>query len=280
MRRPGRRPNRDASTPPPRSRLARGAQRGAGLPLGLRAGTGHWPAAGSAASPSARPGLAGGSPVPSAATASGSSSSGRSGATTGRETAGWRALRSGSACPASRRGTCTCTTAPGRRFRTRWPPCRSTARSSRPSPGGGATARARWPAAGRWRCGSASTPPRWPRAGFSPSACASTSRATSATRYPGSEDESADPALAAICRARLEHRYAGMPERAEAARRLEEELEMIAKLRLSGFFLLHYDILELARRGRRRGPRARLGADAAAAGARARARASARSSAT
>jgi error-prone DNA polymerase len=65
--------------------------------------------------------------------------------------------------------------------------------------------------------------------------------------YPGSEDASADPALAAICRARLEHRYAGMPERAAAARRLEEELEMIAKLRLSGFFLLHYDILELAR---------------------------------
>ncbi len=38
-----------------------------------------------------------------------------------------------------------------------------------------------------------------------------------------------------------------MPERAEAERRLEEELTMIAKLGLSGFFLLHYDILELAR---------------------------------
>ncbi len=66
--------------------------------------------------------------------------------------------------------------------------------------------------------------------------------------YPGSEDPSADPALAAICRARLGHRYAGMPERGEAARRLEEELQMIAKLGLSGFFLLHYDILELARK--------------------------------
>ncbi len=65
--------------------------------------------------------------------------------------------------------------------------------------------------------------------------------------YPGSEDPSADPALAAICRARLEHRYAGMPECDEAARRLTDELEMIAKLGLSGFFLLHYDILELAR---------------------------------
>jgi error-prone DNA polymerase len=65
--------------------------------------------------------------------------------------------------------------------------------------------------------------------------------------YPGSEDPSAEVALAAICRARLAHRYAGMPERAEAERRLEEELEMIRRLRLSGFFLLHHDILELAR---------------------------------
>jgi error-prone DNA polymerase len=66
-------------------------------------------------------------------------------------------------------------------------------------------------------------------------------------RYPGSEDPGADPALAAICRARLEHRYGGMPELAEARRRLEDELAVICKLELSGFFLLHYDILELAR---------------------------------
>ena len=66
-------------------------------------------------------------------------------------------------------------------------------------------------------------------------------------RYPGSEDPGADRALAELCRARLEHRYEGMPEHGEAVRRLEEELALTRKLGLSGFFLLHYDILELAR---------------------------------
>jgi error-prone DNA polymerase len=65
--------------------------------------------------------------------------------------------------------------------------------------------------------------------------------------YPGSEDSGADRALAEICRARLEHRYADGPEYADARRRLEDELALIQKLRLSGFLLLHYDILELAR---------------------------------
>jgi error-prone DNA polymerase len=66
-------------------------------------------------------------------------------------------------------------------------------------------------------------------------------------RYPGSEDPGADRALAEICRARLEHRYASEPEHHEARRRLEEELGLIRTLELSGFLLLHYDILELAR---------------------------------
>src|SRR3954470_2270266 len=66
-------------------------------------------------------------------------------------------------------------------------------------------------------------------------------------RYPGSEDPGADRTLAEICRARLEHRYAGEPEHVEASRRLEDELALIRKLGLSGFLLLHYDILELAR---------------------------------
>jgi error-prone DNA polymerase len=65
-------------------------------------------------------------------------------------------------------------------------------------------------------------------------------------RYPGSEDPDADQALAEICRARLDHRYTGEPEHREARRRLDEELEVIRSLRLSGFFLLHFDILELA----------------------------------
>src|ERR671936_2279037 len=66
-------------------------------------------------------------------------------------------------------------------------------------------------------------------------------------RYPGSEDPGADRALAEICRARLEHRYAGDPRHREARRRLEDELRLIRSLKLSGFLLLHYDILELAR---------------------------------
>jgi error-prone DNA polymerase len=66
-------------------------------------------------------------------------------------------------------------------------------------------------------------------------------------RYPGSEDPGADRALAEICRARMEHRYQGEPEYEEAKGRLEEELALVRKLELSGFLLLHYDILELAR---------------------------------
>jgi error-prone DNA polymerase len=66
-------------------------------------------------------------------------------------------------------------------------------------------------------------------------------------RYPGSEDPEADRSLAEICRARLEHRYGGTSNQREARRRLEEELALIRRLELSGFFLLHYDILELAR---------------------------------
>jgi len=66
-------------------------------------------------------------------------------------------------------------------------------------------------------------------------------------QYPGSEDPDADRTLAEICEARLDQRYTGGRERREARRRLEEELGVIRSLRLSGFFLLHFDILELAR---------------------------------
>jgi error-prone DNA polymerase len=65
--------------------------------------------------------------------------------------------------------------------------------------------------------------------------------------YPGAEDRGADRRLAEVCRVRLVHRYEGTPHRAEAERRLEEELALIRELRLSGFFLLHQDMLELAR---------------------------------
>ena len=67
-------------------------------------------------------------------------------------------------------------------------------------------------------------------------------------RYPGSEDPEADRTLAETCGALFEQRYPpGHRCRAEARRRLEEELAIIAKLELAGFFLLHRDMLELAR---------------------------------
>jgi len=66
-------------------------------------------------------------------------------------------------------------------------------------------------------------------------------------RYPGSENPGADRELAEACRARLAERYAGSRRRADAERRLEQELATIRKLGLSGFFLLHRDLLELAR---------------------------------
>jgi len=66
-------------------------------------------------------------------------------------------------------------------------------------------------------------------------------------RYPGSEDGSANRRLAEVCRSRLEDRYSGRATRDEAERRLEEELRVIRHLGLSGFFLLHRDMLELAR---------------------------------
>ncbi len=65
--------------------------------------------------------------------------------------------------------------------------------------------------------------------------------------YPGSEDESAPRRLAELCWARLEDRYEGCVVRAEAQARLGEELRVIDRLGLAGFFLLHHDMLELAR---------------------------------
>jgi error-prone DNA polymerase len=66
-------------------------------------------------------------------------------------------------------------------------------------------------------------------------------------RYPGSEDPTADAELARLCAHHLGERYAGNARLLEAQWRLEEELAIIRKLGLSGFFLLHRDLLELAR---------------------------------
>jgi error-prone DNA polymerase len=67
-------------------------------------------------------------------------------------------------------------------------------------------------------------------------------------RYPGAEDGTADRRLAEVCHACFESRYpVGSKLRSEAAARLEDELRLIADLGLSGFFLLHREMLELAR---------------------------------
>jgi error-prone DNA polymerase len=59
--------------------------------------------------------------------------------------------------------------------------------------------------------------------------------------------ETAQAALARICRDELEHRYRGTPQLHEARVRLDEELRLIDHHGLAGFFLLHRDILEMAR---------------------------------
>jgi error-prone DNA polymerase len=68
-------------------------------------------------------------------------------------------------------------------------------------------------------------------------------------RYPRSEEPGADRELAELCGQRLDERYREEPARRwrEAAARLEEELGTIRRLGLSGFFLLHHELLELAR---------------------------------
>jgi error-prone DNA polymerase len=71
-------------------------------------------------------------------------------------------------------------------------------------------------------------------------------------RYPDFSD-GADPAdvqLAKVCARAFEERYRNAPSglRTRADARLREELALIAELGLSGFFLLHWEVLELARK--------------------------------
>jgi error-prone DNA polymerase len=66
-------------------------------------------------------------------------------------------------------------------------------------------------------------------------------------RYPREGEPGVDRELAEICRVLLAERYAGSPHRRKAEEQLEDELETIRALGLSGFFLLHRDLLELAR---------------------------------
>jgi error-prone DNA polymerase len=70
-------------------------------------------------------------------------------------------------------------------------------------------------------------------------------------RFPdfhGAERAPAPRALAELCRARLEERYpAGSLHRVEAERRLAEELRLVERHGLSGFFLVYHDLFDLAR---------------------------------
>jgi error-prone DNA polymerase len=68
-------------------------------------------------------------------------------------------------------------------------------------------------------------------------------------RYPGAEDAISMQRLAELCGERLHKRYAyeRPDDRGAASSRLEQELRIIEKLDLAGFFLLHHDMLELAR---------------------------------
>ncbi|HTA06595.1 MAG TPA: DNA polymerase III subunit alpha, partial [Solirubrobacteraceae bacterium] len=75
-------------------------------------------------------------------------------------------------------------------------------------------------------------------------------------RYPGAEDGEADRKLAELCAERSRERYERSAVSAEAQARLTQELNVIGKLGLAGFFLLHYEMLELSREVARevRGP--------------------------
>jgi error-prone DNA polymerase len=68
-------------------------------------------------------------------------------------------------------------------------------------------------------------------------------------RYPDFSDdaEPADARLAQLCTEAFAERYRLSPSRSRAQARLREELALIAELGLSGFFLLHHEVLELAR---------------------------------
>ena len=186
---------------------------------------------------------------PSAATASGSSCSVPTGAATGRATAGSRGSPSASASPPSRPATSTPTTAAA-------PPSRTP--SSRSGWGRPSRPRSRAAAATRPRCWARRgamaerfaehprggrrdpAPRRAPQLRPDRGARLPLPRLRGPRRRPRPGRGSAGPASTSATRA-------ARPAAREAEGRLEEELATIRHLRLSGFFLLHRDLLELAR---------------------------------
>ncbi|HEV2670866.1 MAG TPA: DNA polymerase III subunit alpha [Gemmatimonadales bacterium] len=66
--------------------------------------------------------------------------------------------------------------------------------------------------------------------------------------FRGADRAPAPQALAELCRAKLDDRYPGESVyRAQAIRRLAEELKLIELHQLSGFFLVYHDLFDLAR---------------------------------
>jgi error-prone DNA polymerase len=66
--------------------------------------------------------------------------------------------------------------------------------------------------------------------------------------FRGADRAPAPQALAELCRGRLDERYPhDSLYRAQAVRRLEDELKLIEHHKLSGFFLVYHDIFDLAR---------------------------------
>jgi error-prone DNA polymerase len=65
-------------------------------------------------------------------------------------------------------------------------------------------------------------------------------------RYPTAAGQTPDDLLAEICRSEMHRRY-GVQDRSTAETRLDQELHLIARHGLAGFFLLYRDLLELAR---------------------------------
>ena len=65
-------------------------------------------------------------------------------------------------------------------------------------------------------------------------------------RYPTPPGQTPDDLLAGICRGEMHRRY-DAKDWPTAEERLEQELQLIARHGLSGFFLLYRDLLELAR---------------------------------
>src|SRR5262249_58253898 len=69
-------------------------------------------------------------------------------------------------------------------------------------------------------------------------------------RYPDFSDgeEPAIVQLRRVCEAAFAERYSGLNgHKRRVRRRLEEELALIDELGLAGFYLLHWEVLELAR---------------------------------